>query len=125
MIRPSSLTDFQTFSATSITYGSAATTTGPIFVGEDTNGAPATLTHDGTAKANLYAEGTVTRGPTTLLNGARKYDKNTDPTALCKLNNCTPVLFSSFQSTLTTVHGRSGRRGGITLNATRTRRTRP
>ena len=38
MIRPSSLTDFQTFTATSVTYASTATTTGPIFVGEDSNG---------------------------------------------------------------------------------------
>ena len=35
MIRPSSLTDFQTFTATSVTYASSATTLGPIFVGED------------------------------------------------------------------------------------------
>ena len=59
MIRPSSLTDFQTFTATSVTYATTATTTGPIFVGEDKNGVPGNLTHNGTAKANLYAEGTV------------------------------------------------------------------
>jgi hypothetical protein len=115
MIRPSSLTDFQTFTATSVTYNSAATTTGPIFVGEDKNGNPGTLTHDGTAKANLYSEGTV-GGSTTYTNGAKKYDMNSNPTALCKLNNCNPVQFSSFQSTITTVSGAAAA-GGITLGA--------
>ena len=113
MIRPSSLTDFQTFTATSVTYASTATTTGPIFVGEDKNGNPGTLTHDGTAKANLYSEGTVREAPRRRTNGAKKYDKNSSPTALCKLNNCNPVQFSSFQSTITTVSGAAAA-GGIT-----------
>jgi hypothetical protein len=116
MIRPSSLTDFQAFLATSISYGSTATTTGQIFVGEDNNHNVASLNHDGTAKANLYAEGSVT-GSTTYQNGAKKYDKNTSPTALCKLNNCTPVPFTSFASTITTVSG-AANSGGISLAAT-------
>jgi hypothetical protein len=115
MIRPSSLTDFQTFTATSVSYGASATTTGPVFVGENSSGVAGTLTHDGTAKANLYAEGTV-GGATTLTNGAKRYDKNSSPTALCKLNNCNPILFSSFQSTLTTVSGAAAA-GGITLGS--------
>jgi hypothetical protein len=113
MIRPLSLTDFLSFTATSLTYASTATTTGPIFVGEDKNGTPGTLTHNGVAKANLYSEGTV-GGTTTLQNGARRYDKNTSPTALCKLNNCNPIPFSTFQSTITTVQGAASA-GGITL----------
>ena len=116
MLRPSSLTDFQAFLATSETYGSTATTTGPIFVGEDNSGTPGNLTHDGTAKANLYAEGTV-GGSTTYQNGAKKYDKNTSPTALCKLNNCSSVPFSTFASTISTVQGAASN-GGITLTAT-------
>jgi Tfp pilus assembly protein PilX len=116
MLRPSSLTDFQAFLATSETYGSTATTTGPIFVGEDNSGVVGSLTHDGTAKANLYAEGTVS-GSTTYQNGAKKYDKTTSPTALCKLNNCTPVPFSTFASTISTVQGAASG-GGITLTAT-------
>jgi hypothetical protein len=117
MLRPSALTDFQAFLATSITYGSDATTTGPIFVGEDKNGTPGNLTHNGVAKANLYAEGTVTVGGSTLQNGAKKYDKNTSPTALCKLNGCTAVPFSSFANTITTVAGASSA-GGISLGST-------
>jgi hypothetical protein len=117
MIRPSSLTDFQAFLATSITYAAGATTTGPIFVGEDSSGRPGTLEHDGIAKANLYSEGTVT-GSTTLMNGAKRYDKNSSPTALCKLNNCSPVLFSSFSSTIATVHNAADGAGGIDLGST-------
>jgi hypothetical protein len=116
MIRPTSLTDFQTFSAASISYGSTATTTGPIFIGENASGVVGTLNHDGTAKANLYAEGSVT-GSTTYTNGAKKYDKNTNPTALCKLNNCTPVLFSSFATTFTKVLG-NATAGNFVLNST-------
>jgi Tfp pilus assembly protein PilX len=115
MIRPSSITDFQTFTATSVSYASTATTTGPIFVGEDKNRNPGTLNHAGTAQANLYAEGSVT-GSTTMANGAKKYDKNTTPTALCKVNNCNPVLFSSFQSTITTVN-QAATAGGIVLGS--------
>jgi hypothetical protein len=117
MVRPSSLTDFQAFLATSISYGSTATTTGPIFVGEDANGVKGTLNHDGTAKANLYAEGSVT-GSTTLLNGAKKYDKNSSPTALCKLNNCTPVPFSSLAPTISTVKTAAQGGSNIFLAAT-------
>lgn len=116
MLRPTSLADFQTFVATSITYGTTATTYGPIFVGEDKNGVAGNLTHNGTARANLYAEGVVAGNPT-LVNGATKYDRNSTPTALCKLNNCSPIPFSTFQSTLTTVSGAAGA-GGISLAST-------
>lgn len=119
MIRPSSLSDFQAFLGSSITYGSAATTTGPIFAGEDASGNRASITHQGIAKANLYAEGNVNdHGPTTYQNGARKYDQNTTPTALCKLNNCTPVPFSTFASTLSVVQGAAAGSGGISLGST-------
>ncbi|MES1247038.1 MAG: hypothetical protein ABUS54_05115 [Actinomycetota bacterium] len=118
LTRPSALTDFQAFTATSVTYASTATTTGPIFVGHDKNGTLGTLTHDGTAKSNLYAEGTV-GGSTTYQNGARKYDSTTTPTALCKLNNCASIDFSQFASTITTVQG-AANAGGISLPSTDT-----
>jgi hypothetical protein len=117
MIQPSSLADFQAFLATSITYAADATTTGPIFVGESKTGVPGSLTHLGVARANLYAEGTVSVGGSTLQGAARRYDKNTSPTALCKLNNCTAVPFSSFASTITTVSGAASS-GGISLAST-------
>ncbi|HTZ06842.1 MAG TPA: hypothetical protein VMB53_13990 [Gaiellaceae bacterium] len=96
MIRPSALSDFQAFSAGDLSYAASATTTGPIFVGEDNSGTPGNLSHAGTAKANLYAEGTVTVGGSTLQNGAKKYDSGTSPTALCKLNNCSAIQWSQF-----------------------------
>jgi Tfp pilus assembly protein PilX len=121
MIRPSSLTDFQAFVGSDLSYAVGATTTGPVFVGEDDAGNKHNLNHDGTAKANLYAEGSVT-GSTTLLNGAKKYDKNSSPTALCKLNNCTPVPFSSLQPTIPSVKAAavSGTGGNIYLGTTDT-----
>jgi len=115
-IRPSSLADFQAFTATDLAYASGATTTGPIFVGESSTGVKGNLSHAGTAKANLYAEGNVTVTGT-LTNGAKKYDQNTNPTALCKLNNCAAVPFSSFSSTFTDVAGAASA-SGISLAAT-------
>ena len=56
LLRPSSLADFQTFTATFLSYGSGATTYGPIFVGQDKNGVAGHLNHDGKAQANLYAQ---------------------------------------------------------------------
>jgi Tfp pilus assembly protein PilX len=118
LIRPSALSDFQAFLATSITYGTDATTTGPIFVGEDSSGTAGNLTHQGVAKANLYAEGTVTVNAGTLQNGAQKYDKNSSPTALCKLNNCATVPFSNFANTFTTLSQAASAGGGIVLATT-------
>ena len=116
MLRPSSLADFQAFSATDLSYGSGATTTGPIFVGENSSKVAGNLSHAGTAKANLYAEGTVTVTGT-LAGGAKKYDKNTTPTALCELNNCTAVPFSSFANYFTTALG-AANAAGLYLGAT-------
>ena len=118
LLRPSSLADFQAFLAQSETYGPTAVTTGPIFVGEDNSGNPGNLVHQGTAKANLYAEGTVS-GPPTYQNGAIHYDKNTTPTALCKLNGCFPVPFSTtFGNYIGTVKSAADSTGGIDLPTT-------
>ena len=111
-IRPSSLTDFQAFVAEALAYGSGATTTGPVFVGEDNSGVKYDLDHAGHATGNLYAEGTVdpnntaNRGSyTTFQNGATYYDSTTNPNALCKLNNCAAVPFTNFSSTFSKVSG--------------------
>jgi Tfp pilus assembly protein PilX len=105
MIRPSSLTDFQAFVATSLAFAAGATTTGLVFVGEDNSGNKYSLQHLGTADSNLYAEGTVQVGASTLQNGAQKYDSTTNPTALCKLNNCAAVPFTNFSGTFSKVAG--------------------
>jgi Tfp pilus assembly protein PilX len=117
LLRPSSLADFQAFLAQSETYGPTAVTTGPIFVGEDNSGVAGNLVHQGTAKANLYAEGTVSGG-TTYQNGAVHYDKNTTPNALCKLNNCSPVPFTTFTNYIATVKSAADSTGGIDLPTT-------
>ena len=104
-IRPSSLTDFQAFVAEALAYAAGATTTGPVFVGEDNAGVKYSLSHQGTATANLYAEGTVSTAANTLTNGAQKYDSGTNPNALCKLNGCAPVPFSNFSNTFSKVAG--------------------
>ena len=39
----------------------------------------------------------------TYQNGATHYDKNTTPNALCKLNNCSPVPFTTFTNYIGTV----------------------
>ena len=111
MVRPSSLTDFQAFVGSDLSYAVGATTTGPVFVGEDDAGNKGNLSHDGTAKANLYAEGTVS-GNTTLLNGAKRYDKNSSPTALCKLTTAPP--FRSAPSSRRSRSSRPRRRGAAT-----------
>ena len=118
-LRPSSLSDFEAFTATNLSYASGATTTGPVFVGQDNSTPPVlgNLSHSGVADANLYAEGTVTVGGSTLQNGAKKYDSTTSPTALCKVNNCSAVQFTSFASTFTTVAGAASA-GGISLAST-------
>ena len=103
MIRPSSLTDFQAFTAENLAYGSTATTLGPIFVGQDAAGNTGSLIHQGTADANMYAQGTVSCQGCTKGFGVRTYDSTTNPTALCELNNCAPILFSSFAGTFANV----------------------
>lgn len=119
MVRPSSLTDFQAFTGSDLGYAVGAITTGPIFVGEDDNGVAGNLTHAGIAKANLYAEGTITGNPT-LQNGAKTYTGTSSPTALCKLNDCTPVPFKSLPLTIPTVKtaALSGAGGNIYLAST-------
>ena len=69
-LRPSSLSDFEAFVATNLSYAVGATTTGPVFVGEDNSVPPVkgNLVHNGVAQANLYAEGTVTVAGGTLQN---------------------------------------------------------
>jgi len=128
LLRPSSLADFQAFLAKSETYGPSAVTTGPIFVGEDNSGNPGDLTHQGIAQANLYAEGSVDPGHTpssytTFQNGATWYDSHTSTTALCKLNDCFPVPFTTFTNYIGTVASAASSTGGITLPATDTNNT--
>ena len=69
--------------------GAGATTNGKIYAGGD-------IDHQGTATANLYAQGRISR-PTSLLNGAKKYSPTTTPNINSQL---APISFSNFTSSL-------------------------
>jgi Tfp pilus assembly protein PilX len=85
------LTDFQMITAGDYSVGDSATTNGKVYAGGN-------IVNDGTATANLYAEGNIS-GSTTMLNGAQKYDHNTihDPAFG---NIKAPISFSNFTSSL-------------------------
>lgn len=68
----SSVADYQMLSASTVTYGSDATTTGKLY-------SAVNICHQGTAYANLYAENSITCTPT-LLNGAQTFNSATIPT---------------------------------------------
>jgi hypothetical protein len=108
-IRPASLADFQMVANADISYGSAATTHGKIYAGIDAGGDPKSVNHDGTAYANIYAEGSIT-GPPTLMNGAQTYDSSTIRTVMKN-----PVSFSSFVTAIVDVQSAASA-GGVYLN---------
>jgi hypothetical protein len=76
IVRPTSLADFQMVSNSDISYGASAITRGKIYAGKEADGTTHDVRHDGTAYADIYAEGSIT-GATTLRNGAQKYDGTT------------------------------------------------
>jgi hypothetical protein len=82
-IRPSSLADFYRVVDGNVGWGSGATTNGKIYA----NG---NIDHDGTAAANMYAEGNIT-GSYTLQNGAQAYNSST---IRSQIKN--PINFANF-----------------------------
>ncbi len=82
-IRPSSLADFYRVVDGNVGWGSGATTNGKIYA----NG---NIDHDGTAAANMYAEGNIT-GSYTLTNGAQAYNSST---IRSQIKN--PINFANF-----------------------------
>jgi Tfp pilus assembly protein PilX len=82
-IRPSSLADFYRVVDGNVSWGSGATTNGKIYA----NG---NIDHDGTAAANMYAEGSIT-GSYTLTNGAQTYNSSTIRTVIKN-----PINFANF-----------------------------
>ena len=94
LVRPSSIADFQMLANNDITYGSAATTSGKIYAGIDTAGVRHNVTHNGVARANIYAEGSV-GGPPTLQNGAQTYNSSNIRTVIKN-----PINFQSFLASL-------------------------
>lgn len=108
-VRPSSVADFQMLANASIWYGETATTFGKIYAGIDEFGTPRNVTHDGTAHADIYAEGSVS-GSTTLEDGAQRYGSATIRT---KIKN--PINFNTFLSSLVDIQ-RGSQRGGLNLD---------
>ena len=82
-VRPSSLADFYRVVNGDVGWGAGATTNGKIYANGDIN-------HDGTATANMYAEGNIS-GSYTLVAPAQTYDHNTIRT---QIKN--PINFANF-----------------------------
>ncbi len=93
-IRPSSISDYYRIVNGNVSFGSTTTTNGKVY-------AAGTITHDGTATANLYAGGQVT-GSTTYAGTptATYYDSNTTPTVSQVVP---PLNFSSFLASVSTI----------------------
>jgi Tfp pilus assembly protein PilX len=108
-IRPSNVADFQMIADADISYGSSATTNGEIYAGIDSNGVAHSVTHNGTATANIYAEGSIYGNPT-LQNGAQKYDSTT---IRSQIKNA--ISFSSFLTAFSDIQS-AAQYAGIYLN---------
>ena len=100
-VRPGSLADFQALSNTSISYGSAATTTGKIYSAVNVN-------HDGTAKGTVYALNRVT-GNSSFEGG--KYDSLTNPTTAQLYPSGVP--FSQFTDDLASIKTTATAQGNL------------
>lgn len=111
-VRPSSISDFQMLANANISYGSSATTTGKIYAGINSSGVAMTVTHNGTASADLFGEGGVS-GSTTLTNGARTYGPSTIRSVIP-----TPVNFNGFLGSLVKVQTAAQYNGGLYLSNT-------
>jgi hypothetical protein len=111
VVRTSAASDFQMIADADISYGSGATTNGRVYAGIDSGGVAHSVTHNGTASANVYAEGHV-YGPPTLTNGARTYDSTTIRSVIS-----TPLNFNDFQISLVNV-ANVAQTQGIYLNDT-------
>jgi hypothetical protein len=113
-VRGSSVADYQMVADANISYGSTATTNGRIY----TTG---NLNHDGTATADLLAEGAVTGGVNMVAPGAgkpvpKKYDWNTSPDIRSQIDQ--PVDFNTFTTSISTVASvATNDPSGISLNA--------
>jgi hypothetical protein len=114
VVRPAGVTDFQMLANADIVYGSAATTKGKIYAGRDAAGVRHNVTHNGVAHADIYAENDVL-GTVTLMNGAKRYDKDTNPTIRTVISN--PINFASFMSSLVDIQA-AAQSGGVYLNDT-------
>jgi hypothetical protein len=105
-VRPSSVSDFQMVADADISYGAGATTYGKIYAGIDGSGVKHSVTHNGTAYGDIYAEKSVLGSPT-MMNGASKYDQTNIRTVIKS-----PINFNSFLASLVDIRSAGGA-GGI------------
>jgi len=111
-VRPSSVSDYQMFADTNITYGAGATTYGKIYAGIDGNGVAHSVQHDGISYGDIYAEGNVT-GNTTMMNGAQKYNSTNIRTVIKS-----PINFNTFLASLVDIRNAAGAGGVLEDNST-------
>lgn len=102
LVRPSSLADFFRVVDGDVGWGSGATTNGKLYANGD-------IRHDGTATADIYAEGTIS-GSYRLQNGAQAYDYRTIRT---QIKN--PINFNSFLASFVDIQ-RASQLGGLYLD---------
>lgn len=109
IVRPASVADFQMLADQDISYGSTASTYGKLYAGIDSGGTRHNINHNGTAYANIYAEGSYT-GSTNLQNGAQRYNSTNIRTVIKN-----PINFASFLTSLTDIQ-RAAQSGGVYFN---------
>jgi hypothetical protein len=102
LVRPSSLADFQRVVNGDVNWGATAITNGKLYANGD-------ISHAGTARADIYAEGSVTGSPT-LQNGAQSYDSTNIRTVIKN-----PVNFAALLASLVDIQ-RAATVGGVTLD---------
>jgi hypothetical protein len=106
-IRPSSLADFYRVVDGDVAWGAGATTNGKIYANGD-------ITHNGTASANMYAQGQITGGYS-LTSGATIYDNDTSPDTIDEVMN--PINFANFVTSFVDVKS-AAQSGGRYFNDT-------
>jgi hypothetical protein len=110
-VRPSSVSDFQMIANADISYGAGATTYGKIYAGIDASGVKHSVTHNGTAYGDIYAEKSVLGTPA-MMNGASKYDQTNIRTVIKS-----PINFNSFLASLVDIRSAAGAGGIVQDNA--------
>jgi hypothetical protein len=110
-IRPSSLADYYRVVNGDVGWGAGAITNGKIYANGDIN-------HDGTATANIYAEGQISGSVVMQSPGApepvpTRYDVDSNPNIRSQIKN--PIDFTSFLTSFTDIE-RASQLGGIYLN---------
>ena len=104
-VRPSSLADYYRVVNGDVAWGTGAITNGKIYANGD-------IDHDGTATADIFAEGQIT-GSVAMQNGAQRYDVDTNPNIRAKIKN--PIDFTSFLTSFTDIE-RASQLAGIYMN---------